>query len=239
MSLAGIFIIILLILIAVHTVVVYFWLCRKCCPLPSDKPVLSPETDSSSLRSKAQWLVLFLTAASLAFSTTVCGMCHCPASNMRLASGIAPVKNYLKAGVKVSLGVDGSASNDSGHLLNEARLALLLQRVMGDPAGMTAEQALWIATRGGAQNLGRDDIGQLAPGMAADVAAYRLDTIDFAGGLHDPMAALTFCGPVKADFVVVNGKVRVQDGQLVDVDLPPLLARHNAIAKALVNGELS
>ena len=173
------------------------------------------------------------------FARTGTGVCHCPASNMRLASGIAPVKDYLAAGVKVSLGVDGSASNDSGHLLNEARLALLLQRVLGDPNSMTAEQALWIATRGGAQNLGRDDIGQLAPGMAADAAAYRLDTIDFAGGLHDPMASLTFCGPVKADFVVVAGKVRVQDGQLVDLDLPPLLARHNAIAKDLVNGELT
>ncbi len=173
------------------------------------------------------------------FARTGTGMCHCPASNMRLGSGIAPVKKYLQAGVKVSLGVDGSASNDSGHLLNEARLALLLQRVMGDPAAMTAEQALWIATRGGAQNLGRDDIGQLAPGMAADVAAYRLDTIDFAGGLHDPMASLTFCGPFKADFVVINGKVRVQDGQLIDVDLVPLITRHNAIAKDLVNGELA
>ena len=167
------------------------------------------------------------------------GVAHNPTSNLKLASGIAPVKKYLQAGVKVSLGVDGSASNDSGHLLNEARLALLLQRVMGDPAGMTAEQALWIATRGGAQNLGRDDIGQLAPGMAADVAAYRLDTIDFAGGLHDPMASLTFCGPFKADFVVINGKVRVQDGQLIDIDLVPLVARHNAIAKDLVNGELA
>jgi cytosine/adenosine deaminase-related metal-dependent hydrolase len=173
------------------------------------------------------------------FAHTGTGACHCPNSNMRLASGIAPVKKYLAAGVKVSLGVDGSASNDSGNLLNEARNALLLQRVLGDPAALSAEQALWIATRGGAQNLGRDDIGYLAPGMAADVAAYRLDTIDFAGGLHDPMAALTFCGPVKADFVVINGQVRVQDGQLVDVDLPPLLAQHNAIAKALVNGELA
>jgi len=172
------------------------------------------------------------------FAHTGTGACHCPSSNMRLASGIAPVKKYLAAGVKVSLGVDGSASNDSGHLLNEARNALLLQRVMGDPAALSGEQALWIATRGGAQNLGRDDIGCLAPGMAADIAAYRLDTIDFAGGLHDPMASLTFCGPFKADFVVVNGKMTVQDGRLVDVDLPPLLARHNAIAKDLVNGEL-
>lgn len=171
------------------------------------------------------------------FARTGTGACHCPNSNMRLASGIAPIKQYLAAGVKVSLGVDGSASNDSGHLLNEARNAMLLQRVLGDPAALSAEQALWIATRGGAQNLGRDDIGCLAPGMAADFAAYRLDTIEFAGGLHDPMAALVFCGPVKADTVVVNGRIRIQDGHFTDLDLPPLLERHNAIAKALVNGE--
>ncbi|NOZ71745.1 MAG: 8-oxoguanine deaminase [Chloroflexi bacterium] len=170
------------------------------------------------------------------FAQTGTGVCHCPSSNMRLASGIAPVKPYLRAGVNVGLGVDGSASNDSGHLLNEARMAMLLQRVSGDPAGLSAEEALWIATRGGAQNLGRDDIGYLAPGMAADIAAYRLDTIDFAGGLHDPMAALVFCGPVKADWLIVNGRVRIMDGHFIDLDLPPLIQRHNAIAKALVNG---
>jgi cytosine/adenosine deaminase-related metal-dependent hydrolase len=155
---------------------------------------------------------------------------------MRLASGIAPVRQYLDAGVNVGIGVDGSASNDSGHLLNEARQALLLQRVMGNPAGLNAREALWMATRGGAANLGRDDIGYLAPGMAADLAAYRLDAIDFAGGLHDPMAALLFCGPVKADMLVVNGLLRIEEGHFVDLDLPPLLERHNAIARTLVNG---
>lgn len=170
------------------------------------------------------------------FARTGTGVCHCPSSNMRLASGIAPVKSYLAAGVKVGLGVDGSASNDSGHLLNEARTALLLQRVQGDPAALTATQALHLATRGGAAVLGRDDIGALAPGMAADFAAYRLDAIDFAGALHDPLAALLFCGPVRADLVAVQGRVRIQEGQFVDLDLPPLIARHNAIAKALANG---
>ena len=141
------------------------------------------------------------------FAHTGTGVCHCPSSNMRLASGIAPVKQYLAAGVKVGLGVDGSASNDSGHLLNEARNALLLQRVLGDPAALNAAAGpVDLATRGGAQNLGRDDIGYLAPGMAADFAAYRLDSIDFAGALHDPLAALVFCGPVKADLVVINGR---------------------------------
>ena len=171
------------------------------------------------------------------FARTGTGFCHCPSSNMRLASGIAPVKTALQMGVKVSLGVDGSASNDSGHLLAEARQAMLLQRVGGDPAGLTAMQALWLATRGGARNLGRDDVGQLAPGMAADVVGYRLDTVDFAGALHDPVAALVFCTPARADFVVIAGQVRIADGHFVDLDLPPLIARHNALARALVRGE--
>lgn len=171
------------------------------------------------------------------FARTGTGFCHCPSSNMRLASGIAPVKAALQAGVKVSLGVDGSASNDGGHLLAEARQAMLLQRVGGDPAGLTARQALWLATRGGARNLGRDDIGHLAPGMAADVVGYRLDTVDFAGALHDPLAALVFCTPARADFVVIAGRLRIADGHFVDLDLPPLIARHNALARALVTGE--
>lgn len=171
------------------------------------------------------------------FARTGTGFCHCPSSNMRLASGIAPVKTALQAGVKVSLGVDGSASNDGGHLLAEARQAMLLQRVGGDPAGLTARQALWLATRGGARNLGRDDIGHLAPGMAADVVGYRLDTVDFAGALHDPLAALVFCTPARADFVVIAGRLRIADGHFVDLDLPPLIARHNALARALVTGD--
>lgn len=168
------------------------------------------------------------------FAATGAGYCHCPSSNMRLASGIAPVKASLRAGVKISLGVDGSASNDSGHLLAEARQAMLLQRVLGDPAGLNAEQALWLATRGGALNLGRDDVGHLAPGMAADFVAFRLDSIDFAGALHDPLAGLVFCTPARADLSVIAGRVRIQDGRFVDLDLPPLVARHNALSKALV-----
>ncbi len=166
------------------------------------------------------------------------GVAHCPGSNMRLGSGIAPIREYLDAGVPVGLAVDGSASNDSSHLLGEARLALLLQRVRGNPAGLTAEEALWLATRGGAEVLGRDDIGALAPGMAADFIGLRLDSLGYAGGaVHDPLAATVFCQPQNVELSVINGRVVVEEGQLLTVDLPPLIERHNRIARRLVNGE--
>jgi cytosine/adenosine deaminase-related metal-dependent hydrolase len=155
---------------------------------------------------------------------------------MRLASGIAPVRRMLDAGVPVGLGVDGSASNDSGHLLNEARHALLVQRLREGATGMTTRTALDMATRGGARVLGRDDIGMLSPGMAADFAAFRLDTIDMSGA-WDPVAALVLCGPHKASCTVVNGRPIVHDGRLVSLDLAPVLARHAALARALANGE--
>jgi len=171
--------------------------------------------------------------------STRTGIAHCPTSNMRLASGIAPIRPLRQAGARVGLGVDGSASNDSSHVLAEARQAMLLQRVGGDPAAMTAHDALRLATRGGAEVLGRDDIGYLAPGMAADFIGYRLDTIGLAGGaIHDPLASIVFCNPPHVDLSVINGRVRVQDGKLLDVDLPVLIERHNAIAHALVRGEL-
>ncbi|HEY75504.1 MAG TPA: 8-oxoguanine deaminase [Thermoflexia bacterium] len=162
------------------------------------------------------------------------GVCHCPSSNMRLASGIAPVRAYLDRGVRVGLGVDGSASNDSSHMLAEARMALLLQRVSGNPAGLSAREALWLATRGGAAVLGRDDIGQLAPGKAADFIGFRLDRVDYAGALHDPMAALVFCTPQRVDLSVINGRVVVEEGHLLTVDLGPVVERHNRIARELV-----
>ena len=167
------------------------------------------------------------------------GVAHCPTSNMRLASGIAPLRALQAAGARVGLGVDGSASNDGAQLLAEARQAMLLHRVLGNPAGMTAIEALRLATRGGATVLGRDDIGYLAPGMAADFIGYRLDTLALAGGaVHDPLAALVFCQPPNVDLSVINGRVRVENGRLRDVDLPPLIARHNAIARSLVRREL-
>jgi 8-oxoguanine deaminase len=167
------------------------------------------------------------------------GIAHCPTSNMRLASGIAPLRSWLEAGCRVGLGVDGSASNDGSHLLAEARQAMLLQRVAGGPDALTATAALRLATRGGAEVLGRDDIGVLAPGMAADLIGYRLDTVGFAGGaVHDPLGALVFCQPPAVDLSVINGRIRVRDGELLGVNLPPLIGRHNAIAQALVRGEL-
>jgi cytosine/adenosine deaminase-related metal-dependent hydrolase len=168
------------------------------------------------------------------------GVAHCPTSNMRLASGVAPVRPLVEAGARVGLGVDGSASNDGSHMLAEARQAMLLHRVTHAPDALTARQALQMATKGGAEVLGRDDIGYLAPGMAADFIGYRLDTLALAGSaVHDPLASLIFCQPPNVDLSVINGRVRVKEGRLVGVDLPPLVERHNAIARALVRGELS
>jgi cytosine/adenosine deaminase-related metal-dependent hydrolase len=140
-------------------------------------------------------------------------------------------------GVPVSLGVDGSASNDGAHMMAEVRQALLLQRVGFGPDAMTAREALEIATLGGAKVLNRDDIGALAPGMAADFAAFDLNQIGFAGGLHDAVAALVFCASASASYSVVNGRVVVQKGHLTTIDLPPLLERHNKLARQLVNGQ--
>lgn len=171
------------------------------------------------------------------FGETATGVAHCPTSNMRLASGIAPVRKMRDAGVKVALGVDGSASNDSSHLLAEARQALLLARVGADAAALDAREALWIATRGGASVLGRSDIGQVAPGMAADIVAFDLDDIAFAGALHDPLAALAFCAPARAWLSIVNGRTIVRDGRLATIDVPVLRERHNALAARLARGD--
>jgi cytosine/adenosine deaminase-related metal-dependent hydrolase len=169
------------------------------------------------------------------FGRTATGVAHCPTSNMRLASGIAPIKAMRRAGVPVGLGVDGSASNDGSHLLAEARQAMLLQRVLGDPAAMTARAALETATLGGARVLGRDDIGALAPGMAADIIAFDLNVPAYAGAaVHDPVAALIFCQPQALDLAVVHGRVLVEDGHLRHLDLPELVHRHNRAARGLL-----
>lgn len=177
------------------------------------------------------------TAEISLFATTGSGVAHCPSSNMRLASGIAPVRAMRDAGVRVGLGVDGSASNDSSHLLAEARQAMLLQRVTGNPNALGAQEALEIATLGGASVLGRDDIGSLAASMAADFIGYRLDRLSFAGARHDPLAALVFCTPPNVDLSVINGQVRVRDGEIVGLDTHALARRHNEISRKLIEGE--
>ncbi|MBN2047154.1 MAG: 8-oxoguanine deaminase [Anaerolineaceae bacterium] len=175
-----------------------------------------------------------------------CGVAHCPSSNMRLASGIAPIMQYRAHGVNVGLGVDGSASNDSSHMLAEARMAMLLSRtgaalggasLSGEsaPPLMTARDALEIATLGGAKVLGRDDIGSLAVGKCADLVAIKLNQIDYAGALHDPVAATIFCNPLKVDYNLVHGKFVVRDGELVGLDLPTHVEKHNAAAYRLAN----
>jgi cytosine/adenosine deaminase-related metal-dependent hydrolase len=167
------------------------------------------------------------------------GVCHCPTSNMILASGISPVRSMRDHGVKVGLGVDGSASNDGNHMLGEVRQAALLQRV-GWPGfesradRMSAREALELATLGGASVLQRDDIGSIEPGKAADVVAFRIDDIEHAGSLGDPVAALVTCTPTRAWLSVINGRVVVENGLLRNVDLPQLVDRHNAISRSLL-----
>jgi 8-oxoguanine deaminase len=181
------------------------------------------------------------------YARTGCGVAHCPSSNMRLASGIAPVMQMLSLGVKVGLGVDGSASNDGSHLLGETRQAMLVARLQAGLSGaslsgeaapplMTARQALEIATRGSASVLGRTDIGSLEAGKYADFFAINLNRLEYTGALHDPLAATIFCAPVQADFTVVGGKFVVKDGQLVTIDQARLVEEHNRAAKRLLAG---
>ncbi|WP_342363019.1 8-oxoguanine deaminase [Terrarubrum flagellatum] len=171
------------------------------------------------------------------FGRTGTGVAHCPCSNMRLASGIAPIRRMRCENVPVGIGVDGSASNDGGHLLGEARQALLLQRVAHGPSAMTARDALEIATRGGARVLGRDDVGELSVGKMADVIAFDMRGLDHAGALHDPVAALVFCSPQTVSLSIINGAVIVQRGELKTLDVAAHVERHNAAARRMANGE--
>jgi len=179
------------------------------------------------------------------YAKTGCGVAHCATSNMRLASGIAPLQKMIGAGVKVGLGVDGSASNDGSHMLAEARQAMLLARLNAglqgaSPSGeeapplMSARQALELATRGGAAVLGRTDIGSLEVGKCADFFAVKLDQLEYAGALHDPLAALVFCAPVKADYTAVSGRFVVKERELQTVDQPKLIEQHNRAARRLL-----
>ncbi len=160
---------------------------------------------------------------------------HCPSSNMRLASGIARVVELEAAGVPVGLGVDGSASNDASNMMIEVRQAMYLQRLKYGSQAVTVERALGWATRGSARALGRDDLGQLAPGKQADVAMFTLDELRFSGS-HDPLAALLLCGADHADRVMVAGRWRVIDGQLPGLDLAGLIADHSQAARRLISG---
>ena len=190
------------------------------------------------------------------FARTGVGVAHCPCSNMRLASGIAPVKKYLSAGVRVGLGVDGSASNDASNLLLEARQAMLLARLRigllppegpqtllstSDPLRrdewMTAREALEVATRGGAAVLGRQDVGALAPGMCADFFSIDLNTVDYAGALNDPVAATVFCAPQKARYTVIDGRVVVENGRVTTVDMDPVIEAHNRFSRGLAGAQ--
>ena len=169
------------------------------------------------------------------FAKTGTGIAHCPCSNMRLASGIAPVRQMLDTGVKVGLGVDGSASNDSGNMLNEARQTMLLQRVNSKASTMTAREALKVATKGGASVLNRDDIGMLVPGYAADITAFKRDNVDFSGSDWDPVASLVFCGPSKANYTIINGKIIVSEGQLTSIPMEKLVHEHSKLSRDLIN----
>jgi len=166
-------------------------------------------------------------------------VCHCPSSNMILASGIAPVREMCDRGVRVGLGVDGSASNDANQLLGEARQAMLLQRV-GWPGfesradRFSAREALELATRGGAAVLGRNDIGSLEPGKAADLVAYRVDGIQHAGAGGDPVAGLLTCAPANAWFSIIDGRMVIEQGEIIGVDLKTLVKQHNEQAERLL-----
>jgi cytosine/adenosine deaminase-related metal-dependent hydrolase len=170
------------------------------------------------------------------FGQTGTGVAHCPCSNMRLASGMAPIRKMLNHQVPVGLGVDGSASNDGSHLLEEARLAFLMARVREeDASALTAREALELATRGGANVLGRDDIGYLAPGMAADFVTVNLDRLTLSGTVYDPVAALIFCPIDRVDYSFINGKEVLNPYGLVTLNLANLLQKHQAMAQKLAN----
>jgi cytosine/adenosine deaminase-related metal-dependent hydrolase len=167
------------------------------------------------------------------FGRTRTGICHCPCSNMRLGSGIAPIAAYRAAGVPAGLGVDGSASNDGNGLLAEARQAMLLSRLPATP-WLSARDALEMATIGGATVLGRNDIGSLEAGNACDFFSIDLNVPAFAGALADPIGALLFCAPQPARHTVVHGRPIVSDGRITTMDMQPIVAEHNGHASRLL-----
>lgn len=163
------------------------------------------------------------------------GVAHCPSSNMRLGSGIAPIKELLAVGARVGLGVDGSASNDSSNMLAELRNALLVSRLRQKEQWLTVAEVFWMATRGGAAVLGRDDIGSLAPGKAADLILINIDRIEYAGAQHDPLAALIFCVALQpVDYVIINGQLVVENGRLKTIAEDQIIAEQQRISEHLL-----
>jgi cytosine/adenosine deaminase-related metal-dependent hydrolase len=167
-------------------------------------------------------------------ASTGTSVAHCPTSNMLLASGMARIVTMLELSVGVGLGVDGSASNDSGYYVGEVKQALLMARVRDGVEAFSARDALRIATRGGAACLGRNDIGQIAPGKCADICLFRLDDLLHAGAQADPAGALVLCGPVRAAEVIVNGRRVVQSSLLITVDESQITRRHNESSRRLL-----
>jgi cytosine/adenosine deaminase-related metal-dependent hydrolase len=193
---------------------------------------------------------IFLDDAEIAlFARTGTGATFCPSAHMRCGLGIMRAREMLDAGVTVGLGVDGSASNDTSNMFLEARMAMMLQRVApdrylsaapggrggfgGTPAALSAREALWMATRGGAALLGRDDIGQVAPGMAADLIAVNMDQLGMAGTERDPLAALVLCGPFRADWSWINGVPVIERGAFTRFDTAAALAEHRATVRRI------
>jgi cytosine/adenosine deaminase-related metal-dependent hydrolase len=164
------------------------------------------------------------------FADTGTGVAHCPTSNLRLGAGVAPVRELLDAGVRVGLGVDGSASNERGDLLHEVKQAMLVARGRHGPGAMTAREALRLATRGGASVLRRDDIGAIEPGMRADLAVWSLDGLELAGA-SDPVAGLVLAAPQRVDRLLVAGEEIVRDGHLVRADEDDIAAQHRVQAR--------
>ncbi len=163
------------------------------------------------------------------------GVSHCPTSNMRLGSGIARIREMIDMGIRVGLGVDGSASNDTSDMLGEVRNAMLLQRVKYGSAGLTAREALYLATRGGAELLHLEKLGYIEEGMGADLALFNVNTLQYAGSLSDPLAALVFTGyNHEVDYTIVNGKIVVRKGELVSIDEEELTKKVNMISQKIL-----
>lgn len=165
-----------------------------------------------------------------------CGLAHCPSSNMTLGSGIAPVAPMAKTAMRIGIGVDGSASNDTSSMIREVRQAMLLQRVRYGAESFSARDALYLATMGGARVLHREDeIGSIEVGKAADLITFDMSGIEYAGAQSDALAAIVHCGAEHVDTAMVNGEIRVREGRLVDESLYRLIPRHNEISLKLIN----